>query len=93
MHPGKKFDGKKRIEMQHQSTIRYRLDHVVTVTAARHGYSGGVYTCTLGYAHPYVRPLFHRVCSSPVEQLAPKAVSALGGKVGSGLNFKHLLSN
>ncbi len=28
-------------------------------TAARHGCSGGVYTYTLGYTHPYVHPMFH----------------------------------
>ena len=45
----------KRLLMQHRSSVCYRLDHQEQLL----GCYGGVYTCTLGYTHPYVRPLLH----------------------------------
>ncbi len=75
----KSLDGKRRIEMQHRSAVRYRLDHrgqllgmVVLACVYVHV---GLYTSVcpsiapLGWVYPWVHP-------SPVKQWAPKAVSA-----------------
>ncbi len=69
---------KRRIEMQHLRPLRHRLDHeeqlmdvVLMVLAVC------IRMCTLGYTHPYIRPLLHWTgyTAGYKEQWAPKAVS------------------
>lgn len=50
------LDGKANCDAARKpSTLPIRLRRTVGL----HGCSGGVYTCMLGYTHPYIRPLLH----------------------------------
>ncbi len=53
-----RLDGKGQLTLQHRRPVRYRLDHggqLITMVILRYV----LYTCTLCYTHPYVRPLLH----------------------------------